>query len=150
MNIEKDEKNGTGVRDLELPVNPIAQNTRQYLEEYNEMLVSDYRTLKEDFIEWLLVEGKTPKRREGYSEATTKTTHYKVDESYLWLWNETDGYTTELTPEHATELIDTLVRYSDDSDSYIYTIEKSLRRLFKFLRREKNRPLDDWKHQWWV
>lgn len=133
--------------DIELPCPPVAQETEEMLEEFSPLVVRDFRQFKEDFLRWLLTEGRDTYRREGYSETTVKTTHYKVDETYRWLWERDGEFTKELSPEDATDLIDFLMRKTPHPDQYVYTFEKCIRRLFKYLREELNRPIDEWEHE---
>lgn len=136
----------TNQSEVELPVPPVSQATKEVLQNFGPLMADDYRQFKEHFLRWLLTEGKDTYRGEGYSEATTRTTHYKVDESYRWLWEEREEYTKVLKPDDATELIDHLARKTPHPDGYTYTFEKSLRRLFKFKREKLSQPLNEWDH----
>lgn len=128
------------------PVPPVSQETEDMLHSFGELVTEDYIHFKETFLEWLLHEGKDTYRSEGYSKSTVKTTHYKVEETYRWLWDTKGEYTLDLTPDEATQLIDFLVRRTPHPDGYVYTFEKSLRRLFKFKRENDAVPLDEWNH----
>lgn len=130
----------------ELPVPPVAEATEEALESFSEMIQDDYKQYKISFIRWLVNEGKDAYRGEGFSESTVRTTHYKVDEVYQWLWEEEEEFTKELTPEQATVLLDTLMRRSSHPDSYVYTFEKCIRRLFKYKREAQNRQIPEWDH----
>ncbi|TKX73568.1 site-specific integrase [Halorubrum sp. GN11_10-6_MGM] len=131
---------------VESPVPPVAQDTQEALEQFSPFTAEDYETYKQDFIEWLLTRGKNTYKREGYAEHTTKTTHYKVDEAYRWLWNRNEQYTKEFTPEDATDLLEFLVRNTTHPETYVYTFEKCLRRLFKFQREELRKDVPEWEH----
>lgn len=131
---------------VESPVPPVAQDTEKELKQFAEFVAEDYQTFKQDFIEWLLIEGKDTYKLKGYSEETVKTTHYKVDEAFRWLWNQKGEYTKEFAPEDATDLIEFLVRRSTHPESYIYTFEKCIRRLFKFQREELRKDIPEWEH----
>src|SRR6056297_1742611 len=87
---------------IELPRPPVAEDTQEMLENFTPLLAEDYEQFKVEFIEWLLTEGRDSYRREGYSESTVITTHYKVEETYRWLWERGGEYTKNLTPEDAT------------------------------------------------
>lgn len=132
--------------EVELPRPPVSSNNEDALEPFGEMVVEDYREFKKPFMEWLMTEGKDTYRLKGYSKATTKQTHYKIDEAYRWKWNQKGEYTTEFTVEDATELIDFMVRRTSHPDRYVYGFEKSVRRLFKYLRNELNRNVPEWDH----
>ena len=131
---------------IELPRPPVSENSKEALAEYGDMVVADYRDFKRNFMEWLITEGKSPYRGEGYSDSTVEHTHYKVDEAYRWKWNQTGEYTTEFTPEEATTLIDFMMKRTEHPDRYIYGFEKSIRRLFKYFREELNRDIEEWEH----
>ncbi|GAD52989.1 hypothetical protein MBEHAL_1749 [Halarchaeum acidiphilum MH1-52-1] len=111
------------------------------------MTENDYESFKRGFMEWLLTEGKNTYRGRGYSDSTVEHTHYKIDEAYRWKWEKTGEYTTEFTPEDATELIGFMVKRTSHPDRYIYGFEKSIRRLFKYFREELNRHIEEeWDH----
>jgi integrase len=142
MQIDKDRSH-----DIDLPVPPVSKQTKEAMDNFAPMVRGDFKQFKIDFIEWLLTEGKDTYRKEGFAESTTTTTHYKVEEAYRWLWSETEEYSKEFPQERATQLLNELMKFSDHPDSYIYIIEKSLRRLFKYFREEKNRELAEWEHE---
>lgn len=131
---------------VELPVPAVAEATEELLLNFGELVAEDFRHFKETFLKWLLTDGKDTYRSEGYSETTVKTTHYKVDEAYRWLWEEEGEYTKDLSPEKATELLEYLVLKTPHPDGYVYTFEKSLRRLFKFKREVESAHFDEWEH----
>ncbi|MFC6614722.1 tyrosine-type recombinase/integrase [Halopenitus salinus] len=132
--------------ETELPVPPVAEATNESLQSFSEMIQDDYKQYKITFIRWLMNEGKDTYRGEGFSESTVKTTHYKIDEVYKWLWEQEGEFTKEITQEQATELLDTLMKHSTHPDSYVYTFEKCIRRLFKYKREAQNRDIPEWEH----
>ena len=132
---------------VEIPVPVVAQATEEQLGDFSALISDDYHDFKEDFLTWLLIEGQNPYKREGYSKDTVRTTHYKVEEAYRWLWERDGSFTKEFTPEDATELIEFLVRRSTHPESYIYTFEKSLKRLFKYFREKQNKDIPEWDHE---
>ncbi|NHX38730.1 MULTISPECIES: site-specific integrase [Haloarcula] len=132
--------------EIDLPIPPVARDTESALENYSPMIQQDYERFKIDLLRWLLNEGKDTYRREGFAESTVKTTHYKVEEAYRWLWETEGEFTKEITPHQATELLDQLMRNSPHPDSYVHTFEKCIRRLFKFFREQKNREVEEWEH----
>lgn len=141
MNINDNETERT-----ELTVPPIAGETEAALESFSEMIHDDYKQYKTTFIRWLMNEGKDTYRGEGFSDSTIRTTHYKIEEVYRWVWEREEEFTKDITPEQATELIDFLMRRTDHPDSYVYTFEKCIRRLFKFKREKQNRQIPEWDH----
>lgn len=141
MNINAREETST-----DIPVPPVAEGTKESLESFSEMIQDDYKQYKITFIHWLINTGKDTYRGEGFSESTVRTTHYKIDEVYKWLWEEEGEFTKELTTEQATALLDKLMRHSSHPDSYVYTFEKCIRRLFKYKREAQNRQIPEWDH----
>ena len=131
---------------VESPVPPVAEATKERLEDFSALLGDDYHEFKQDFLKWLLTEGKNTYKQQGYADATVRTTHYKVEEAYRWLWERDGSYTKELTPEDATELIEFVVRHTTHPDSYAYTFEKSIKRLFKFFREKRGKNIPEWDH----
>ncbi|GAB3321886.1 tyrosine-type recombinase/integrase [Haloplanus salinarum] len=131
---------------VEFPVPPVAEATEERLDDFSALLGDDYRDFKQTFLEWLLIEGRDTYKREGYADATVRTTHYKVEEAYRWLWEREESYTKEFTPDDATELIEFLVRRTTHPETYVYTFEKSLKRLFKFFREKRNKDIPEWSH----
>jgi len=131
---------------VEFPVPPVSEATEERLEDFSALLGEDFRDFKEDFLEWLLIEGRNTYKRQGYAPDTVRTTHYKVEEAYRWLWERDGSYTKEFSPEDATELIEFLVQRTTHPESYVYTFEKSLKRLFKFFREERNKDIPEWSH----
>jgi len=142
-----DSKNdSTSPETVELPRDPISENTAKALEVYGEMVESDYREFKEGFMRWLLTRGKNTYKNTGYSESTVVHTHYKIDEAFRWKWEQDGEYTTEFTHGDATALIEILVTKSSHPDRYVYNFEKCVRRYFKYLRDERGREIDEWEH----
>jgi integrase len=131
---------------VELPIPPVSNTSKSLLEPRGEMILSDYRTFKRDFLNWCLTVGKNTYKKRGYAESTVEHTHYKVEESYQWKWERHDEYTTEFSPDDATDLLEFMVRHTSHPDRYVYSFEKSLRRLFKFLRDERGRSIPEWEH----
>lgn len=146
MNIDDSATDFTPDVAPDLPREPVSDNNRETLSQFGPMMQDDYEDFKRGFMEWLLTEGKNTYKKNGYSESTVEQTHYKVDEAYRWKWDREEEYTTTLTPEEATELLDFMMRKTTHPDRYIYGFEKSLRRLFKYFREELNRPVDEWEH----
>ena len=50
---------------VEFPVPPVSEATEERLEDFSALLSDDYREFKEDFIEWLLIEGRNTYKRQG-------------------------------------------------------------------------------------
>lgn len=119
----------------------IAGDSEAALEDHHSRAKDDYESWKYDFLVWLRVEGKKPDRLEGYSSAVVRGTSYKTDQIMRWLWTQR-GYTTELTPDDADELMKTLGRQSDYSDSNLNNFVKTIKRIFSYYNYEKGRDID--------
>ncbi|MFC6954103.1 site-specific integrase [Halorubellus litoreus] len=100
----------------------------------------DYQDHRENLLEWLLVFGKNPSHAEGYATATTKNTAQRLDAFYRWVWNEFDGYTTDITHEHADAYMRELARRDDGNYSRNNT-QSSIKRLFKWQHHERGGEL---------
>lgn len=115
----------------EYPV--LTQPARNHL---NERQLMDYRQHREAFIEWLFYEGKHPEQAIGYSRDTVEKTAYRTDQFCRWVWQREGGYTFDLTPELADDYMKELA-YSEKSNTHKSNTKKALKRLFKWLTREK-------------
>lgn len=121
----------------------VAQQTESALDTFGPRIDSDYRKFKQDFLKWLSVLGKNPTRRRGYSATTLKTTNYKVDKAYRWLWRTEEKYTLNFTPAHADEMMEELALMSNYTDSTLLTYVKAIKRLFKY-KNHQNDTNYDW------
>ena len=114
----------------DLPI--VTSPSKQYL---NKRQLVAYREHREDFLEWLLLFGKTPSKAEGYSEAVVKNTAYRTDSFYRWIWNR-EGYRTTIAHDDANEYVRELAG-RDISNSSKAKDLKALKRLFKWIYHEK-------------
>lgn len=128
--------------DVELPVPPVAQKTEKAIEQFAPLLQDDFRQFKRNFLEWLTTEGKDPLRGEGYSPNTIRGTHYRIEQVYRWMWNRDGEYSRQLDPEDATEFIEYLLKNTEKEDTQIYSYEKALNRLFKFIEESSGREVE--------
>lgn len=80
----------------------IPEKSQEYL---NERQLVDYRTHREQLIQWTLTLGKDPEKAEGYAHETARQRAYRLDRFYRWVWQNNDGYTLESTTEHADEFL---------------------------------------------
>jgi integrase len=119
----------------------LAGDTEKALDDLHGRARTDYETWKRGFLNWLYHEGKKPDRGQGFASGTIRKTSYHTDAIMRWLWTER-GYTTELTPEDADELMKTLGRHSDYADSNLNNIVKTIKRLFSYYNHEKGRSID--------
>jgi hypothetical protein len=78
----------------------IPEPSEEYL---NQRQYHDYAAHREAFLEWLTAFGKNPAKAEGYALATVENTAYRADKVYRWVWERHDGYTTNITHDHADD-----------------------------------------------
>jgi integrase len=102
----------------------------------------DYEEHRTELLEWLLVFGKNPQQAEGYAHATVKNTAERLDRFYRWVWGEFDGYTTDITHDHADAYMKALARKDEGNYSRNNT-QSSLKRLFKWRKHERGGELWD-------
>ena len=70
-------------------------------EQLNDREYVDYEEHRRSLIQWALQFGKDPDRAKGYATTTVQNRAYRIDKFYRWVWNEKDGYTTEITTDDA-------------------------------------------------
>jgi integrase len=102
----------------------------------NHRQLLDYRSEREQCIEWLLAIGKNPDRGEGYAEGTVKSRSYRMDQFYRWVWEEIGGYTMGITHDHADGWMRELAR-GDASMAHKSNCQKAVKMLFKWRSHEK-------------
>ncbi|AUX09830.1 integrase/recombinase XerD [Halalkaliarchaeum desulfuricum] len=96
----------------------------------------DYRTEREDCLDWLLTFGKNPEKAEGYAVTTVSNRAYRMDQFYRWVWQETDGYTSTITIDHADTYLKHLAR-QDTTNEHKDTCRKALMMLYKWRHHER-------------
>lgn len=107
----------------------------------NERQRIDYRYQREDCIEWLLAFGKDPETADGYAKTTVAARASRMDAFYRWVWDEEDGYTTNVTHEHADAWLKHLAR-QEHSNAHKANCRKALLMVFKW--RQHEHGLDEW------
>ena len=107
----------------------------------NDRQLLDYRAEREDCLEWLLTFGKKPEEVVGYAVGTVKPRCYRMDRFYRYVWDEENGYTVNLSHDHADSWMDHLAR-RDVSATHKRNCMKSLLMLYKWLHHE--RGLGEW------
>ena len=120
----------------EFPV--VTEKAESYL---NERQLLDYRAEREDCLEWLLTFGKKPNEVVGYAPGTVKPRCYRMDRFYRYVWDHEEGYTVNLSHDHADSWMDHLAR-RDVSATDKRNCMKSLLMLYKWLHHE--RGLAEW------
>lgn len=107
----------------------------------NERQLVDYRTQREQCLNWLLTFGKDPARATGYAHTTVKYRSHRMDQFYRWVWEQEDGYTANLTHEHGDAWLRHLAR-QDKSNAHKDNCRKAAMMLFKWRHHEHG--LDEW------
>lgn len=111
----------------------VSAPTERYL---NPRQLQDYRTEREACIRWLLTSGKDPEKHDGYALSTVKTRSRRMDRFYRWVWDSENGYTLNVTPDHADAWMDDLAQ-QDKSGAHKSNCQKAIRSLFKWRHHER-------------
>lgn len=109
-------------------------------EQLNERQLVDYEQHRTEMIQWMLHLGKDPEKAEGYALETVKARASRIDIFYRWVWEQEDGYTTNITPAHADEYTKKMA-YSDYSEKYKANSVTALKMLFKWRHHELGEPM---------
>lgn len=96
----------------------------------------DYRAEREACLSWLLAVGKQPGKGEGYALGTVKPRSYRMDMFYRWIWGQEEGYTTNITTDHANGWMRHLA-HSDASSTHKTNCQKAVKMLFKWNKHER-------------
>lgn len=107
----------------------------------NERQLIDYRTEREQCLDWLLAVGKEPEKAEGYAKITVENRASRMDQFYRWVWTEEDGYTSGLTNEHADSYLQHLAR-QETSNAHKNSCRKAVMMLYKW--RHHQRGAEEW------
>ncbi|MDB9233342.1 tyrosine-type recombinase/integrase [Halorubrum ezzemoulense] len=110
----------------------VSERSEEDLKAFGINMVDDYRDFKEEVLTWLATYGKHPEKGEGLAESTLKSTHYKLETVFRWLWKYEEKYTTDFTPEHADRFIDLLNQTDSMIDSTVLHHAKDIKRYFKY------------------
>jgi len=128
--------------DVDLPVPIVSEPNYDALDHFAPLKTEDYERFKEDFLTWLATKGKRPFRGDGYADTTLRTTHYKIEIAYRWLWEQKGEYTTSFDTGDGEAFIDTLVSNSPKTDNEVKIYIKCLKRLFKWFDNTKGTDYD--------
>jgi len=123
------------------PLDDISVVPEPSAEVLNERQQIDYRSQREQCLDWLLVFGKDPKQADGYAHTTVKGRSHRMDQFYRWVWSEENGYTSNVTHEHADAYLRDLAR-QEKSNAHKDNCRKALQMLYKW--REHEHGLDEW------
>ncbi len=107
----------------------------------NKRQLVDYRSQREDCLEWLLALGKKPEEAEGYAFSTVDNRAYRMDMFYRWVWQQENGYTADIIHKHADEWLRYLARL-EKSNAHKDNCRKALQMLFKW--RQYEYGMDEW------
>ncbi len=94
-----------------------------------------YRDHRSKLVDWMLSEGKDPKRSIGYARSTTRQRAYRLDTLYRKTWKAENRYTENITSTHADAWMEELAE-TDYSQSYKHCCQKAVQTLFKWKRHE--------------
>jgi site-specific recombinase XerD len=111
----------------------VTETAAEYL---NQKQMLDYRSEREDCLSWLLTFGKEPKKAEGYALGTVKPRAYRVDQFYRWIWEQGEGYTTQLYQDYADTWVRQLAQ-EDYSSTHQTNCQKPVKMLFKWSKHER-------------
>ncbi|MFC5278888.1 tyrosine-type recombinase/integrase [Halorubrum rubrum] len=117
----------------------IPEKSRNYL---NNRQSLDYRSHRKQLIKWAITLGKDTEKAEGYAHETVRARSYRLDRFYRWIWqNQTDGYTLEITTEHADEYLKYLA-YQEHSKTFKASCQKAIKMLFKWQNFHQGKDID--------
>lgn len=128
-----------------LDVPPVSKPTATILEKYPPMYRDQYHDFKTDFLAWLCTKGKKPFRHEGYADWTVRTTHYRTEQLFRWLWDEHGEFSLTVDTDDADAYVTGQLQRGQ-SDKYVYTDVKVIKRLFKF-RNNTSATEYDWEYE---
>ena len=95
----------------------------------------DYENERKTCLKWLLTFGKNPAKGEGYAFGTVRPRSYRMDKFYRWVWDQEDGYTANVRPEHGEKWLRHLAQ-ADYSSTHKSNCQKAAQMLFKWRHHE--------------
>jgi site-specific recombinase XerD len=107
----------------------------------NKRQIVDYRSQREDCLEWLLTFGKNPAEADGYAFETVRNRAYRMDAFYRWVREQEASYTASITHAHGDNWLRHLAR-SDKSNAHKDNCRKAAQMLFKWRHHEHG--MDEW------
>lgn len=102
----------------------------------NQKQLLDYRSERQDCLSWLLSFGKDPEKANGYALGTVKPRAYRMDQFYRWVWEQENGYTVQLSKDHADAWMRHLAQ-EDYSSTHRTNCQKSVKMLFKWRKHKR-------------
>jgi len=115
--------------------------TDESAEHLNPRQITSYREHRKQLIQWMLNLGKEPKKANGYAHTTAKTRAKRLDKFYRWVWTNYNGYTENITTEHADDWMKELA-HTDYSSSYKACCQKAVKTLFKWQSFKRGEDVD--------
>lgn len=112
----------------------------------NPQQTASYRAHRRDLVNWLLNLGKEPAKADGYAHSTSQVRMWRLDKFYRWVWNnETDGYTENITTDHANAWMQHLAN-QDYSADYKADCQKACKTLFRWQNWSSSKDIE-WEPQ---
>jgi integrase len=131
-NVEDDQSLPPGEDHIEFAFPLVSKRTKEDLEDFGVNMLGDYRDFKQEVLTWLANYGKNPEKGEGLADSTLKSTHYKLETIFRWLWDYDQQYSTDLTPAKAERFIHLLNMSGGMIDSSVLHHIKVVKRFFKY------------------
>ena len=100
-----------------------------------------YRDHREKLARWALSLGKNPRKAQGYARETVAQRMYRLDRFYRFVWDEFDGFTLDVSTEHADEWMKALAM-RDTTETYNASCQKAVKMLFKWYEFERAQPVE--------
>jgi len=120
----------------------VSQRSLEDLSDFGMSMEEDYRDFKHDVLAWLVNYGKDPEGREGLARTTIKSTHYKLETIFRWLWRDEGGYTTDFTPDHADRFIRLFNQSNAVVESTVLHHAKDIKRYFVFCNHARGKDYE--------
>ena len=120
----------------------VAEDNKALLEDFGPRARDDYRDSKRKLLTWLLTKGQDPFNRDGYAPETIRKSHYKIERTYRWIWQDAGRYCWRFEPDRANEYLDYLRRFEDVADPQVVEYEKAIKLLFKYWSHTTDSDID--------
>lgn len=102
-----------------------------------------YASFRRRLFEWMITEGKEPKKGNGYAVTSLSEHSSRLDTFLRWLWDHEGMFTTRVTMDHADSYLEDVLRVSDYSGGHKRKTTDTLKILFKYQNRD-----DYGEHDW--
>ncbi len=109
------------------------------VEDYlNDRQLVAYRNHRKQFIQWLATQGKNPKALEGYAKDTYTTYANLICKFHRYVWEENNGFTTDLTHQQAEDYLKELILSNQYSESHLHNTKLALKAYFRYRENKWN------------